>query len=190
MQIVSRYWQGYFVHFFTGFPRVATHLLTAEVVANSGKTAATVLLQTVLGLGMIHVRASDGFGIANKEALSRILNSMTSCIALAHPNVPDLARQTIMAIPAYNGNTGRLNNKKYEKANIPIFYVDNTPCKTATAVVRLVRINNRTVLGVCRALKERFFRQESNEPIQSTEEETQMLGGRNIVCRIERRRGR
>ena len=195
MEIVSRFWQGYFVHFFTGWPRVATYLLTAAVVANSQgsdhASAGAVLLSDVLHLGMIQVKVSDGFGIANNIQLGRVLNSMRSIIAVAHPAVRDLVRETIMSIPTYSSRAaGNANNKNYKEANIPIFYVGNTPCTGANAVAREVRMNKQIVCRVCRALKERFFQQESNEPIQSTEEEERMLNGQTIVCRIDARRAR
>jgi|SaaInl74LU_5_DNA_1037368.scaffolds.fasta_scaffold11163_3 hypothetical protein len=189
VEIISRWWQGYFVHFITGFPRVATHLLSAAAIANSVRTGGAMLLDFVTQLGMHQVKASDGFGIVNHQTLSRILNDMTSCIALAHQDVPNLRRETILAIPFYGTKAaGALNNKNYKKANMPIFYVGNTPCRSANAVVRLVGGDTGTVQRVCRALRERFFQQESNEPIQSTEEERQILNVRTFVCRIERHR--
>ena len=196
VQIFSRYWQGYLVHFITGFPRVATYLKSkaslAILASGSGHSPAAVLLNDVTHLGMIQVKASDGFGIVNRKELGRILNSMTSCIALAHPNVPTLPliRQTILDIPSHRSNAaGGVNNENYKRANSPIFYVGNRPCKSANAVFKLLGGNTATLFSVCRALRERFFQQETNEPIRTTAEERQMLGGQSIVCRIERIRG-
>ena len=191
VQIFSQYWQGLLVHFITGWPRVATYLLSAEAVANheGSGTAASMLLNYVIARGMIHVQASDGYGIASTQETGRVLNSMSSRIAVAHPNVSTLplTRQMIMAIPYQTGAAGRLNNDNYKNANTPIFYVGNTPCRSANAVYELLRpMDKTTVQSVCGALRARFFQQESNDPIESTEEETRMLRGQTIVCRINR----
>ena len=191
MQIFSQHWQGLLVHFITGWPRVATYLLSAAAVANNEGfgSPASMLLNQVIARGMIHVKASDAFGIASLQELGRVLNSMRSRIAVAHPDVSTLplTRQMIMAIPfCETGEAGRLNNNNYKEANLPIFYVGNIPCTSANAVAKVLRMNHVPVKSVCRALRARFFQQESNDPIESTEEETRMLRGQTIVCRIDR----
>mmetsp|Transcript_18837 Transcript_18837/g.32126 ORF Transcript_18837/g.32126 Transcript_18837/m.32126 type:complete len:115 (+) Transcript_18837:909-1253(+) len=110
--------------------------------------------------------------------------NVESIIAVAHPDVRSLERSVILDVPFYSNGAGSANNKNYKKANSPVFYIDNVPFKSANAVVRKVRVTKATVLSVCAALRERFFRQESNEPVESTDEESRVLNDVTIICRL------
>eukprot|EP00985_Skeletonema_marinoi_P001705 scaffold686_cov245-Skeletonema_marinoi.AAC.16 len=184
--IDSRWWNGYFVHFVTGWPTAAVFILS-ETAINGIHSAGCKLLSYVTQLGMLHHTVSEAFGVASNQALNAILMNVTSIIAVAHPDVRQLERSVILDVPSYNGTAaGSANNKNYKNANTPVFYIDNVPFKSASAVQGKVRVSRTTVQSVCAALRERFFRQESNEPVESTDEESRALNLKDvtIICRL------
>jgi len=182
--IDSRWWNGYFVHFVKGWPTAAVFILS-ETALNGMLSAGSRLLTYVTQLGMFQPKVSEAFGVASTQVQNAILMNVRSIIAVAHPDVRQLERSVILDVPSYNGTAaGSANNKNYKKANTPVFYIDNVPFKSANAVVRKATGDRNTVLSVCAALRERFFRQESNEPVESTDEESRVLNDVTIICRL------
>ena len=179
VRIVSRFWNGYLVHFVTGWPIVAEFLLPASMYEDRANSVGNILLEYILRLGMIQVTASDGFAVASTQAFGRILMSVTSTIAVAHPDVNVLTRDVIMGMPYYNSRAaGRANDETYKKANIPAFYIDNVKYKSVNKAYEVLRGHKSRVQNALAALKAQFFEQESNEPVQTT------LNDRTIICRL------
>jgi len=176
--IDSRWWNGYFVHFVRGWPTAAVFILS-ETALNGIQSAGCKLLMYITQLGMFQPKVSEAFGVASTKVQNAILMNVRSIIAVAHPDVRQLERSVILAVPSYSDTAaGIANNKNYKKANTPVFYIDNVPFKSATAVLRKVKGDRTTVFSVCAALRERFFRQESNEPVESTFKTV------TIICRL------